>query len=461
MSGTWRRIDKGAATRSRTIRWDRIVQPWFRDAAKRWGRMRLVRVSAQLVSNDARNLGRFSGYLDSLGVTRSTGITREVIEGFIVELPELAPSYPTRSRILGTLRTFLDDARHQDLLALHPTAVVLDGDWPRRDAELPRPIPEDAMAVLAAPESIALLPDNGVRALVVVLMRTGRRASEAIRLPFDPVVIGPDGDPYLRYNDWKTSKEAVIPLDPETTAVIRRQQAAVQERFGDGCRWLFPGFRSNRAGRHHISYGSLNGALRRWAANWTLYDLPDLKTGQRPPLRLTAHQFRHTIATRMLNEDVPEWVVQRFLGHESPEMTARYATLHDKTLREHFDRFQHRVTAAGQVLQLIAEEPISEGMALAERLRRARQTLPNGCCSRPIQTDCIHPNFCHGCTQFATDVTFLSVLRGQRQRAGSVLQLAQDEGRDRWVERNQRDITQLDTIITVLEGLPEANDFPT
>jgi hypothetical protein len=209
----------------------------------------------------------------------------------------------------------------------------------------------------------------------------------------------------------------VIPLDAETTAVIRAQQAAVRDQFPDGCRWLFPGFRHNRAGKHHITHGSLNSALHRWAANWTLYDLPDPETGERPPLRLTAHRFRHTVATRMLNEDVSNWVVQRFLGHESPEMTARYADLHDKTLREHFDRFCHRVTAAGEVVQLIAEEPVAEGMALAERLRRARQTLPNGYCARPIQTDCIHPNFCHGCTQFATDVTFLPVLRGQRQRA--------------------------------------------
>jgi integrase len=36
-----------------------------------------------------------------------------------------------------------------------------------------------------------------------------------------------------------------------------------------------------------------------------------------PLVQLTAHRFRHTIATRMINEDVPQYVIQRFLGHES------------------------------------------------------------------------------------------------------------------------------------------------
>ncbi|WP_240047037.1 tyrosine-type recombinase/integrase, partial [Staphylococcus aureus] len=38
-----------------------------------------------------------------------------------------------------------------------------------------------------------------------------------------------------------------------------------------------------------------------------------------------AHAFRHTVGTRMINNGVPQHIVQKFLGHESPEMTARYA----------------------------------------------------------------------------------------------------------------------------------------
>ena len=67
-----------------------------------------------------------------------------------------------------------------------------------------------------------------------------------------------------------------IRLVPETTVVIRHQQSAVQDRFPGECRWLFPGFRSNRAGRHHISYQSLLG--RHWPSDFTVEAFGNLLT---------------------------------------------------------------------------------------------------------------------------------------------------------------------------------------
>ena len=40
-------------------------------------------------------------------------------------------------------------------------------------------------------------------------------------------------------------------------------------------------------------------------------------------MRVTAHQFRHTLGTWMINNGVSQHVVQRLLGHTSPQMTAR------------------------------------------------------------------------------------------------------------------------------------------
>ena len=140
-------------------------------------------------------------------------------------------------------------------------------------------------------------------------------------------------------------------------------------------------------------------------------------------------------------------------------MTERYAAIHDKTLGEAFKRYRQRVTSSGEVVVYQPDSPMDEGMKLTERLKRARQTLPNGYCGRPLQTDCIHPNFCIGCTQYATDVTFLPVLRGQRSRATTLEVTCAEEGRTRWAERNRKDIDALTVIIEALEDLPEATDF--
>lgn len=37
--------------------------------------------------------------------------------------------------------------------------------------------------------------------------------------------------------------------------------------------------------------------------------------------RFQTHQFRHTVGTRMINLSVPVHIIQRYLGHDSPEMT--------------------------------------------------------------------------------------------------------------------------------------------
>jgi site-specific recombinase XerD len=55
-------------------------------------------------------------------------------------------------------------------------------------------------------------------------------------------------------------------------------------------------------------------------------------------VRVTSHQFRHTLATRLVNNEVSLETVRRLLDHGSPEMTARYAQIHDQTLRREWER---------------------------------------------------------------------------------------------------------------------------
>ena len=51
------------------------------------------------------------------------------------------------------------------------------------------------------------------------------------------------------------------------------------------------------------------------------------------------------------NRDVPQHVVQKILKHDTPEMTALYARLSDKTVREHWEKAR-KVSATGQPVRL-------------------------------------------------------------------------------------------------------------
>ena len=97
---------------------------------------------------------------------------------------------------------------------------------------------------------------------------------------------------------------------------------------------------------------TLGAQLRRWQRDIDLRDEAGVAVG------VTSHRFRHTLGTRLINSDVPQHVVQRLLGHASPEMTAHYAHIHDHTVRDAFDRYQQqRVNTDGEFLPFDPEGP--------------------------------------------------------------------------------------------------------
>ena len=101
-------------------------------------------------------------------------------------------------------------------------------------------------------------------------------------------------------------------------------------------------------------------------------------TNEAAAVRVTSHQFRHTLGTRLINAGVPQHVVQRVLGHASPEMTGIYAQLHDDTIRQAFERYQStRVDIDRPGRRLRPRRP--------HRHRRMDQTPPQQDPSRPPQ----------------------------------------------------------------------------
>lgn len=150
---------------------------------------------------------------------------------------------------------------------------------------------------------MALLEDNGLRNAVKVLMGTGRRSQEVLRLPPRCVEEGPDGDPYLRFYSGKMAREDMIPIDAATAGAVADQQALVLRRWPGGSQWLFPRPKMNPLGVYPFTGGMLNRRLIRWAQELDLREPlpPDAPQGTVAPLvRVTSHRFRHTIATRML-----------------------------------------------------------------------------------------------------------------------------------------------------------------
>jgi len=220
------------------------------------------------------------------------------------------------------------------------------------------------------------------------------------------------------------------------TDAVRAQQHHLDSRWPAGCPKLFPSPHSNPDGAQAFSYATLRQRLAAWQQQIGLHD----ETGQ--PVTVTAHQYRHTLGTRLINAGVPQHVVQKMLGHASPQMTARYATIHDATVRAAFDDYQQRrVDIHGDRLPFDPSSPSAEAEWIKHNLARVQASLPNGYCGRPAQHDCPHPNACLTCPDFQTTATFLPIHRRQHDDTLELIDLAEQRGNGRLATTTARSPT--------------------
>jgi integrase len=389
---TWdsRRLGIPSRPPNYLVRFGPISQPWLRETAKIWARFRLATGRAvTTVDGDAHGLAWFSRFLSSVAPSHrdETVLSRKLLEAYLSHLASTGLADQTRLGYLVSLRMFLDDCRRHRLLTKLPAdARLYPEDMPPHGEYLPRFVPEFVMAQLEADHNLARLPDDTTRHLLMVLIETGLRASDACNLSPRCVVEDSVGWPCLRYYNSKVRAEQVVPLSPKAAQALRAQAGLVHRDWPEGTRFLFPRLWGNPDGALPFSYGTLESRLRHWQADI------DVKDEHGRPYRATAHQFRHTFGTRMINLGVPEHIIQRLMGHVSADMTGRYAKLHDTTLRAAFQEYcQKRVNIAGELLGFEADGPTADAEWVKQRFGRVQASLPNGFCGRPPQQDCPHP----------------------------------------------------------------------
>ena len=443
----WRLNRLGIDSAHATLRFSGISQPWLKDLAKRWTRWRLsTGLSAGACYQGVQAVTRFGAFLEQAGIQEAGQVSREVLERYLAVLQtELAGKRAHRACI-GLVNTFLQAIRrHGWDTSLPPSAMFFPEDYPKGGEKLPRALAEHVMAQVEDPANLARQGNPAYRLITIILIRCGLRVSDATGLPSDCVVRDADGAPYLRYYNRKMKREALVPIDDELQALIGDQQNRARERWPDGTPVLFPRPTANIDGHRPVSYTSYRDALYRWLEDCDVRD----EYGQ--PVHLTPHQWRHTLGTALINRDVPQHVVQKILDHDSPLMTAHYARLSDKTVRDHWEKAR-KISATGQPVQLSPDGPLGDAAWAKHHLARATQALPNGYCQLPMAKTCPHANSCLTCPMFVTTAEFLPQHRAQRQAVLQIVTAAEAAGHARVAEMNKQVAANLDKIITALEA---------
>jgi integrase len=438
------------------IRFERLRQPWLKEAAKRWTRARLLGdTTPQTMSRYLTDLWRFSEWLAAHApdVVAPALLSRAVLEDYLLWLRQESRWKPaTRSHRVVALRLLLEEQAEDGLAGLPRGAVIHRAEIPRVDYRLPKQLGGGIFDQWVDPANLALLDDEQHRTIVLLLAFTGLRVSSVVTLARDARELGPDGQAYLRYFNIKAKREAMLPIAPALSDQLERQEAWLAERYPEETGWLLPspplGKRNGKGGVFHISPATVNLIVKRYVKVAGIHAVDgELALGVHP------HLFRHHVGTSMVNEKIPLTVIQKVLDHGSIEMTAHYARLHDETVKQEVRRWHERVNIRGERIALPTDGPLEEAAWMKERIARAKQALPNGYCGLPLVQSCPHPNACLSCASFLTDGSFRAVHEQHQGETRRLLEKAHKDNNLRLIEVLERDEQSLSRILGGLDAI--------
>lgn len=343
-----------------------------------------------------------------------------------------------------TLRNFLDDITLWGWAERPTRRLVFASDVPRLPRPLPRALAPDVDAAIM--DAVAALDDPFARAAIMLLRRAGLRLGECLDLELRCVVdYGPTGI-WLRVPLGKLGTERSVPLDAATVTTLDtwvaqrgQQRPHPHPRSGAPTDFLF-----TERGRRLKSWRIRNGL--RHAASQAGLTGPD---GE--PFDVTPHRLRHTYATELANAGMSLQALMALLGHVTPEMTLRYATLASPTLRAAYDE------AMGKVRKLIpvasAGRPAVPAKIewIASEFLKTR--LTGGYCSRHLAAEaCPYANVCETCDNFVPAHEFIPALRDQLADIRTLKADADHRGWTNEAARHQRVIEALDGHLQRLDN---------
>ena len=232
--------------------------------------------------------------------------------------PQPVSAAVAQSAVL-TLRNMLEDITAWGWAEAPTRRLVFAADIPKLDRPLPRALPPDVDAALMA--AVADLDDPFARAGLQVLRGTGLRVGELLDLSSTPSsTTAPPGPGYgsrSASSPPNAPSPSTPPPWPPSTSGPPPRRATARSRTRAPATHRLPVHRARPPPRRDPA--AQRAARRRRRSR-------PARPGRRP-LTVTPHQLRHTYATALANAGMSLQALMALLGHVTPEMTIRYATL--------------------------------------------------------------------------------------------------------------------------------------
>lgn len=249
-------------------------------------------------------------------------LDRPAGERYLVQLAQLDLKASSIARKLSALRTFVKFLMDTGVIAGDP---LIDLTPPRRRRRLPVVLSHDEISRLI---SACVDPTDrfwSLRSLALVetAYGSGLRVSELLGLRTADLSLD---EGFLRVTG-KRGKERVVPMGREAVAAVRNYLMSARPHYARGrvSPYLFLNIRGNR-----LSRAGFQKLLRRIVHSAGI------------ERRVTAHTFRHSFATHLLEGGADLRSVQEMLGHSQISTTQIYTSVDREYLREVHRTFHPR-----------------------------------------------------------------------------------------------------------------------
>lgn len=306
--------------------------------------------------------------------------------------------------------------------------LLISYDTPKREETLPKPIPPHIKIKLDDYLENVVIPllEDGMDTpivspiywdLIIIIRHTGRRFEDMAHLisdgsDIDCLKYDLDGDPqlFLDHRIAKIKKDLVVPLahlkDSEGRNLVERAILRQKERVKD-----LPPTSDNRKYlfREIIKYDEQGNPLTETVKLNMFNNKILLKICNKIPLsdfgaesgdiyKITPHQFRHTVATEMIDAGVDIYAVKNYLGHSSVAMTEQYIKVYQQRLKKEFKDKLLKSDASAIKNNLPKQEEIFGDNNWVKNKIIAIFDQGDGCCEHPYKMpSCPHQVACKTC----------------------------------------------------------------
>jgi len=253
-------------------------------------------------------LRRFLTFLKHRGRARVAEIRRSDLEAFVEAEQDRGQKLSTVRTHLGRIYAFLSFLIEQELI---PADVLVRKIKLRLPEHLPRAMdPEEVWRLLS------VIQDTRDRAMVLLLLRSGMRIGELLATRLGDVNIAQHT--IMIFEGRKNRRGRVVYFSDDARDALK---AWLKERDSHQ-EFLF-----HTRGRTTFSYANARTMFEKY-----------LKGAGLSHRGYSLHCLRHTFASELLNAGMRLEYLQPLLGHDSIEVTRRYARLTDKSREQEYFR---------------------------------------------------------------------------------------------------------------------------